>query len=127
MAEEGSRTYLRTLAGPDRGAQDAPRRGRVFGSGARPAVGSETHSGRLAPLVPVLKTADAGDGHDPCIRGGPWRDRSRDRRVLVEPEMCSVLVMVGQVVLQKDEKVTFTQNDDAVEHVATARADPPFG
>jgi hypothetical protein len=55
-------------------------------------------SGSVAPLVAVMDSADARDGHDFGVSGWPFLNRPRLWAVLVEGQVAPVVVIVAKVV-----------------------------
>src|ERR1022692_4414556 len=49
------------------------------------------------------------------------------RRLLVQPEVCSVVVIVGNVLGEESLQMSLFQRDYAVEQVAAAASDPTLG
>jgi hypothetical protein len=75
----------------------------------------------------MVETTNPGKGDDlGALRelhlGVPW-----NRRVLVEPEMCSVVSMIGRVLHHESVQVALTEDDDSIEDLASTGANPPFG
>jgi hypothetical protein len=130
---------------PNRWLAVAPRRARRFSSadrsGSRFAIashadppvcdlararvfeGSFEQSGG-APFVPVMETADLGNRHDPAVTGR--RDAARNRRVLVEREMCAGAVVVIAVETEQTLEPGRAEHDDVIEAFSSGGSDEPL-
>jgi len=106
---------------------------RVHGFGAnvgrsqRSMLRSNARSLRgFPPFVPVMKSADTGQRDHP---GGAQRLRLHGpgrRRVLHEPQMCPIPVIILDVRCEDPLQMAFVQNDRVVQAVSSYRTDEPF-
>src|SRR5215469_16376997 len=90
-----------------------------------------SESGRLRscsgrPGVPMMKTADATQGQRSGRFGRAWLNRPARRCRLLQAEVGSVCVVVGDVFTPKSPKVLIVQRDDVIEHFAANTTDPPL-
>jgi hypothetical protein len=70
-----------------------------------------------APVVVVVQTAEVYDGDDPAAVARRLGD-SRDRRILVEHQVSSPLVVVGKVPLEVPTQRTLIPHGHVVETLA---------
>jgi len=111
----------RVPVGPDLGGVDT-----IAIAAIARSVPNVRPSGRLAPLVAMMKTADprmAGDlGVASWSRGG----RPHRRRALGESEMRSVFVVVRDKLGKESVQVPLVEDDHVVEQIAAHGLDPAF-
>src|SRR5215467_2933529 len=79
-------------------------------------------SGR--PRVPMMKTADARQGQRSARFGRAWLNPAARRCHLLQAEVRSVCVVVGDVFTPKLPEVLIVQRDYVIEHFAANTADP---
>ena len=75
--------------------------------------------------VAMMQSTDFGNPHDPAQRGrldGPsvWR-------ILLEREVSSCAVIVGEVAGQDAPQVPFAEDENVIQRLAPDRADEPLG
>ena len=73
----------------------------------------------------MVQAADFGRLHDLSCRGEV--DRPQVGRVLVEGEVGSHLVVVGEIAGQDAAEVSLTEDEHVIQALAPNRADEPFG
>lgn len=71
-----------------------------------------------------MEAADLGERHDAATIGKAAS--SRDGRVLVQGEVCSRLVVIGEVGSEDPAEMPFVQDDDMVQALSADRADQSF-
>src|SRR5215469_11519758 len=76
------------------------------------------------PGVPMMKTADARQGQRSARFGRAWLNRPARRCRLLQAEVCSVCVVVGDVFTPKSPEVLIVQRDYVIEHFAANTANP---
>src|SRR5215472_16591003 len=76
------------------------------------------------PAVTVVKAAKPGSGHDSGLRSRTAFDGSFAGSVLVQANVCSVLMVISKVVAPKPAYVILIQRNDVVEQFATCTAHP---
>ena len=91
----------------------------------RDSVGSAGGSGGHFPDVSVMQAADTWQRFQ--SRGG-WRrlDRSAGRRVLVQPEVRAIFVVVGSVFASDAPHMLLIERDHVIETLAAETAHPSF-
>ena len=128
-SDAGTVGSLRRSASPPRNGGGRRRsdwrgKGRV-GTRGSVAAGQpgDARSGRLADVA-MMKTPDFGNLHDRThlrpLDGPPIR------RILLEREVSSRPVIVGDVARQDATQVAFVQDEDVIQTLAPDRADEPF-
>jgi len=95
---------------------DAPAR-------ARRAVRGDKLSGRAA-FVTMMETTHLGDRHDGPIAGR--RDRTRNRRVLVQRQVRAGFVIVTEVVFEYSAQLVVIDHNHMIEALATNASDDAF-
>ena len=100
------------------GWEDSPRRGEMV------AVGRGRPGLRRPPHVSMMQATDFGNRHDhaklrPVDRPDVWR-------ILLEREVSSCTVIVGEVACQDAAQVPLAQNENMVQTLATYRANEPL-
>jgi hypothetical protein len=79
------------------------------------------------PIVPMRQPTDSWQpDHLRCCRR-PRLCRSPSRRLLVEPAVRSVVVVMRDVFAKQPPKMGLVQDDDTVEQLSTCTSDPTFG
>ena len=86
------------------------------------------NGGRLrCEVVAMVQAAEPRHRNDPtiraCISGGSTSCRS----LLVQSEMCPIVVVIVHVFSDKTLKMSFVEHDDMIEQVASAITHPAFG
>ena len=82
---------------------------------------SKTRSASRRAGVPVMQPADVREGDHAALTR--WFDLTRDRRVAVERQVASRLVVVREVRGQDPQQVRFVEHDHVVQAFAANRAD----
>ena len=72
----------------------------------------------------MMKTADSSQGQRLARFDRAWLNRSAGRRRLLQAEVRSVFVVVGDVFTPKSPEVLIVQRDYVIEHFAASTADP---
>ncbi len=72
-------------------------------------------SGSVSPLIPVVDAANSGDGDDLGILGRLGLNRAWLRRVLVQRQVASVFVVVGDELGDQSSGVGLIEDDDVVQ------------
>jgi hypothetical protein len=75
---------------------------------------------RLAPGAVVVQAADPTEADDVRGRGGTLLDRTPERRLLAEADVCPVLIVVGDEGAGQLAQVVLVQDDDVVEQLLVA-------
>src|SRR5664280_690866 len=77
-----------------------------------------------SPVIAVMQPA-----HAPLAKHGTVFQRAcpASRRLLIQPEVGSVVVIIGNVLRQKSLQMALIQRDHVVEQVAAAASDPTLG
>lgn len=81
-------------------------------------------SGSVAPLIPMVQPTNARQRNDFCFRRGPRSDRPEQGHVLFETEMRSVLVIIGDVLLGKVNRMALVEDDDVIKELSSTTANP---
>src|ERR1022692_1156744 len=76
-----------------------------------------------SPVIAVMQAAHALANHCTVFQ----RACPASRRLLVQPEVRSVVVIVGNVLGEESLQMTLIQRDHVVEQVAAAASDPTLG
>src|SRR5713101_4670436 len=84
---------------------------------------ADARSGR-APFVAMMQAPYLGDRHDDA--SVQRRDRTRNRRVLVERQMCAGPFVVRTILRHQLLHARFIQRDDMIETLATSGSDKSF-
>src|SRR2546422_9300068 len=74
-----------------------------------------------APLVPVMETADFGDGDNPS--GRRRLDRSAIGRVLFQPKMRSTFMVIRDISRKHASQMRLAEDDDVIQPLATHGSD----
>jgi len=75
----------------------------------------------------MMQTAEPGHGYDLATGTGILFCRTTRRRSLRQRKMCSILVIIPNVLIHQALPMPFIENDHMVEQIAAAVADPSFG
>jgi hypothetical protein len=81
-----------------------------------PVVFNGVCESRCLARIPMMQSADSWQGDDRRAAVG-WFDVAVHRRVLLEPEVCAIGVVVRDVLFEQAVQVAFSEHDD----VLTAR------
>lgn len=88
-------------------------------------VNRSRKSGR--EVVSMMQTAESRHGNDLRARRGVLRSFSVRRRLLVQPEVGSVLVVIADVFVHPPSQMALIQDDHMVEQIAAASAYESLG
>ena len=72
----------------------------------------------LAPLVPMVQSADPGELNNFATFGWPGLNRSFNRRVFTEPIMGSIIMIIFKVRGQNPFQMAFVQHDDMIKAIS---------
>ena len=88
--------------------------------------GDEGELRRFPPEIPVMQPAHPRQPDDLRARRRSVLDGSAHRRVLPEPAMRPVLVMVRDVLAEQASEMPFVEDDHMVEQLCPDASDPAF-
>jgi len=77
-------------------------------------------------VVSMMQTAEPRRGNDLCIRCCALTSLSLSRRLLAQPEMRPILVVIADVFVHQAFQMAFVENDDMVEEVSAAIPNKPL-
>jgi hypothetical protein len=72
----------------------------------------------------MMKTADARQGQRRARFGRAWLNRPACRRRLLQADVCSVFVVVGDVFASQSPEMSIIQRDYVIKHFTANTADP---
>lgn len=72
----------------------------------------------------MMKTADARQGPRLAWFGRAWLNRPARRRCLLQPDVRSVFVVIGDIFTPQSPEVLIVQRDHVIKHFAANTADP---
>src|ERR1019366_1157505 len=78
-------------------------------------------------VVAVMQTTEPWHANHLGLHRSVLCSRSAHRRLLCQPEMCSVVVVVANIFGHEAFEMAFVENDDVIEQVSAAVADEAFG
>lgn len=84
------------------------------------------NKGSSSEIIAVVKTAEAGYGDNLRTRWGTFSKLSVGRRLLAQPEMRSIIVMVVDIHCHKAFQMALVKHNHMVEQIAAAVADEPL-
>ena len=75
----------------------------------------------------MVKTADSRWRQRLTPLGRVRLNRTVSRRLLLQSNVSSVLMVINQILAPEASQVLFIQRNDMIQHLATAAADPALG
>ena len=94
--------------------------------GARPKTVRDRHLRCRCPSVPVMQTADPLLCPECANCIGPRFGRTSARRLLIQSDMSSVVVIIANIFEAEPYQMSLLQRDDVIQHLSAVCSPPIF-